>query len=128
MSAPGVHMGCFYLNWISQFSVSHENNHYLKQSSVNGGIYLFFSWRRFYEDGAIVLGEEANMLAGMLLGLNAIDFRYCISLLLNRMLPESDHIVWKTLLSTADKYERQSWGGGRERSWMALLDKSKVMP
>lgn len=36
----------------------------------------FFSYRRFYEDGAIVLGEEANMLAGMLLGLNAIDFRY----------------------------------------------------
>lgn len=35
---------------------------------------LFF--RRFYEDGAIVLGDEANMLAGMLLGLNAIDFRY----------------------------------------------------
>ncbi|KAE8596133.1 hypothetical protein XENTR_v10015981 [Xenopus tropicalis] len=30
--------------------------------------------RRFYDDGAIVLGEEANMLAGMLLGLNAIDF------------------------------------------------------
>jgi hypothetical protein len=35
--------------------------------------------RRFYEDGAIVLGEEANMLAGMLLGLNAIDFRYSLS-------------------------------------------------
>ncbi|XP_067869205.1 RUN domain-containing protein 3B isoform X3 [Heterodontus francisci] len=30
--------------------------------------------RRYYEDGAIVLGEEANMLAGILLGLNAIDF------------------------------------------------------
>jgi hypothetical protein len=25
------------------------------------------------------LGEEANMLAGMLLGLNAIDFRYSLS-------------------------------------------------
>lgn len=37
---------------------------------------LHFFFRRFYEDGAIVLGEEANMLAGMLLGLNAIDFRY----------------------------------------------------
>nr|XP_045016368.1 RUN domain-containing protein 3B isoform X2 [Jaculus jaculus] len=35
----------------------------------------FKTTRRFYEDGAIVLGEEANMLAGMLLGLNAIDFR-----------------------------------------------------
>ncbi|KAM9308808.1 RUN domain-containing protein 3B isoform 3-T3 [Gastrophryne carolinensis] len=34
--------------------------------------------RRFYEDGAIVLGEEANMLAGMLLGLNAIDFSFCL--------------------------------------------------
>lgn len=41
MSAPGVHMDCFYLNWISQFSVNHENNHYLKQSSVNGGIFFF---------------------------------------------------------------------------------------
>ncbi|KFO29582.1 RUN domain-containing protein 3B [Fukomys damarensis] len=34
----------------------------------------FKTTRRFYDDGAIVLGEEANMLAGMLLGLNAIDF------------------------------------------------------
>uniref|UniRef100_A0A8C5QZG1 RUN domain-containing protein 3B n=1 Tax=Leptobrachium leishanense TaxID=445787 RepID=A0A8C5QZG1_9ANUR len=33
---------------------------------------------RFYDDGAIVLGEEANMLAGMLLGLNAIDFSFCL--------------------------------------------------
>ncbi|MGH0144153.1 UNVERIFIED_CONTAM: hypothetical protein FKN15_033812, partial [Acipenser sinensis] len=36
----------------------------------------FKTTRRFYEDGAIVLGEEANLLADMLLGLNAIDFRY----------------------------------------------------
>ncbi|KAH0627481.1 hypothetical protein JD844_003230 [Phrynosoma platyrhinos] len=41
----------------------------------------FKTTRRFYEDGAIVLGEEANMLAGMLLGLNAIDFRYPFLLL-----------------------------------------------
>ncbi|XP_043923458.1 RUN domain-containing protein 3B isoform X2 [Protopterus annectens] len=34
--------------------------------------------RRFYEDGAIVLGEESNMFAGMLLGLNAIDFSFCL--------------------------------------------------
>uniref|UniRef100_A0A6I8PAW9 RUN domain-containing protein 3B n=1 Tax=Ornithorhynchus anatinus TaxID=9258 RepID=A0A6I8PAW9_ORNAN len=34
--------------------------------------------RRFYDEGAIVLGEEANMLAGMLLGLNAIDFSFCL--------------------------------------------------
>ncbi|XP_077665551.1 RUN domain-containing protein 3B isoform X2 [Eretmochelys imbricata] len=37
-----------------------------------------FKTTRFYEDGAIVLGEEANMLAGMLLGLNAIDFSFCL--------------------------------------------------
>uniref|UniRef100_W5MWE3 RUN domain containing 3b n=1 Tax=Lepisosteus oculatus TaxID=7918 RepID=W5MWE3_LEPOC len=34
--------------------------------------------RRFYEDGAIVLGEEANLLADMLIGLNAIDFSFCL--------------------------------------------------
>ncbi|KAM4704743.1 RUN domain-containing protein 3B isoform 5-T5 [Rhinophrynus dorsalis] len=38
----------------------------------------FKTTRRFYDDGAIVLGEEANMLAGMLLGLNAIDFSFCL--------------------------------------------------
>ncbi|XP_061443664.1 RUN domain-containing protein 3B isoform X7 [Rhineura floridana] len=38
----------------------------------------FKTTRRFYEDAAIVLGEEANMLAGMLLGLNAIDFSFCL--------------------------------------------------
>ncbi|XP_048367194.1 RUN domain-containing protein 3B isoform X1 [Sphaerodactylus townsendi] len=38
----------------------------------------FKTIRRFYEDGAIVMGEEANMLAGMLLGLNAIDFSFCL--------------------------------------------------
>ncbi|XP_009999882.1 PREDICTED: RUN domain-containing protein 3B [Chaetura pelagica] len=38
----------------------------------------FKTTRRFYEDGAVVLGEEANMLAGMLLGLNAIDFSFCL--------------------------------------------------
>ncbi|XP_058281070.1 RUN domain-containing protein 3B isoform X5 [Hylobates moloch] len=38
----------------------------------------FKTTRRFYEDGAIALGEEANMLAGMLLGLNAIDFSFCL--------------------------------------------------
>ncbi|XP_055974323.1 RUN domain-containing protein 3B isoform X2 [Sorex fumeus] len=38
----------------------------------------FKTTRRFYEDGAIVLGDEANMLAGMLLGLNAIDFSFCL--------------------------------------------------
>ncbi|XP_051030530.1 RUN domain-containing protein 3B isoform X3 [Phodopus roborovskii] len=38
----------------------------------------FKTTRRFYDDGAIVLGEEANVLAGMLLGLNAIDFSFCL--------------------------------------------------
>ncbi|XP_033856561.3 RUN domain-containing protein 3B isoform X1 [Acipenser ruthenus] len=38
----------------------------------------FKTTRRFYEDGAIVLGEEANLLADMLLGLNAIDFSFCL--------------------------------------------------
>lgn len=32
--------------------------------------------RRFYEDGAIMLGEEAGLLADTLIGLNTIDFRY----------------------------------------------------
>ena len=32
--------------------------------------------RRFYEDGAIMLGEEAGLLADMLIGLNTMDFRY----------------------------------------------------
>lgn len=32
--------------------------------------------RRFYDDGAIMLREEATVLTGMLIGLSAIDFRY----------------------------------------------------
>ena len=31
--------------------------------------------RRFYDDGAIMLREEATVLTGMLIGLSAIDFR-----------------------------------------------------
>lgn len=34
------------------------------------------SSRRFYDDGAIMLREEATVLTGMLIGLSAIDFRY----------------------------------------------------
>lgn len=34
--------------------------------------------RRFYEEGAIMLGEEAGLLADTLIGLNTIDFR-CVS-------------------------------------------------
>lgn len=32
--------------------------------------------RQWYEDGAIMLGEEAGLLADTLIGLNTIDFRY----------------------------------------------------
>ncbi|KAM9165894.1 RUN domain-containing protein 3B isoform 3-T3 [Pangshura tecta] len=45
---------------------------------ISAALRDFKTTRRFYEDGAIVLGEEANMLAGMLLGLNAIDFSFCL--------------------------------------------------
>ncbi|KAM9807178.1 RUN domain-containing protein 3B [Syngnathus typhle] len=34
--------------------------------------------RRFYEDGAIMLGEEAGLLADTLIGLNTIDFSFCL--------------------------------------------------
>ncbi|XP_063054008.1 RUN domain-containing protein 3B [Engraulis encrasicolus] len=34
--------------------------------------------RRFYEEGAIMLAEEAGLLADNLLGLNAIDFSFCL--------------------------------------------------
>ncbi|KAJ8291018.1 hypothetical protein GJAV_G00020460 [Gymnothorax javanicus] len=38
----------------------------------------FKTTRRFYEDGAIMMGEEASLLADMLIGLNAIDFSFCL--------------------------------------------------
>ncbi|XP_016329793.1 RUN domain-containing protein 3A-like [Sinocyclocheilus anshuiensis] len=34
--------------------------------------------RRFYDDGAIMLREEATVLTGMLIGLSAIDFSFCL--------------------------------------------------
>ncbi|XP_041940820.1 RUN domain-containing protein 3A isoform X1 [Alosa alosa] len=34
--------------------------------------------RRFYEDSAIMLREEATVLTGMLIGLSAIDFSFCL--------------------------------------------------
>eukprot|EP00066_Takifugu_rubripes_P013335 XP_011602601.1 PREDICTED: RUN domain-containing protein 3A-like isoform X2 [Takifugu rubripes] len=34
--------------------------------------------RRFYDDGAILLREEATVLTGMLIGLSAIDFSFCL--------------------------------------------------
>lgn len=36
------------------------------------------SSRRFYDDGAIMLREEATVLTGMLIGLSAIDFRFLV--------------------------------------------------
>uniref|UniRef100_A0A8B9KTC2 RUN domain-containing protein 3B n=1 Tax=Astyanax mexicanus TaxID=7994 RepID=A0A8B9KTC2_ASTMX len=38
----------------------------------------FKTTRRFYDDGAIMLGEEAGLLADTLIGLNAIDFSFCL--------------------------------------------------
>uniref|UniRef100_A0A3B5B0U9 RUN domain-containing protein 3B n=1 Tax=Stegastes partitus TaxID=144197 RepID=A0A3B5B0U9_9TELE len=38
----------------------------------------FKTTRRFYEDGAIMLGEEAGLLADTLIGLNTIDFSFCL--------------------------------------------------
>ncbi|CAL8274527.1 unnamed protein product [Lota lota] len=34
--------------------------------------------RRYYDDGAIMLREEATVLTGMLIGLSAIDFSFCL--------------------------------------------------
>ncbi|KAH0626905.1 hypothetical protein JD844_002198 [Phrynosoma platyrhinos] len=34
--------------------------------------------RRFYDDGAIMLREESTVLIGMLIGLSAIDFSFCL--------------------------------------------------
>ncbi|RXM28404.1 RUN domain-containing protein 3B, partial [Acipenser ruthenus] len=45
---------------------------------ISAALRDFKTTRRFYEDGAIVLGEEANLLADMLIGLNAIDFSFCL--------------------------------------------------
>lgn len=36
--------------------------------------------RRFYEDGAVMLGEEAGLLADTLIGLHTIDLRYSLHL------------------------------------------------
>ncbi|XP_033726634.1 RUN domain-containing protein 3B-like [Pecten maximus] len=34
--------------------------------------------KKFYQDGAVMLTDDANMLNGVLLGLNAIDFSFCL--------------------------------------------------
>ncbi|XP_051791988.1 RUN domain-containing protein 3B isoform X3 [Erpetoichthys calabaricus] len=45
---------------------------------ISASLRDFRTTRRFYEEGAVVLGEEAHMLADMLIGLNAIDFSFCL--------------------------------------------------
>uniref|UniRef100_A0A8C1N194 RUN domain-containing protein 3B n=1 Tax=Cyprinus carpio TaxID=7962 RepID=A0A8C1N194_CYPCA len=45
---------------------------------ISAALRDFKTTRRFYEEGAIVLGEEAGLLADTLIGLNAIDFSFCL--------------------------------------------------
>ncbi|XP_036414284.1 RUN domain-containing protein 3B isoform X1 [Colossoma macropomum] len=45
---------------------------------ISAALRDFKTTRRFYEDGAIMLGEEAGLLADTLIGLNAIDFSFCL--------------------------------------------------
>ncbi|XP_046689469.1 RUN domain-containing protein 3B isoform X1 [Silurus meridionalis] len=45
---------------------------------ISAALRDFKTTRRFYEEGAIVLGEEAGVLADTLIGLNAIDFSFCL--------------------------------------------------
>ncbi|KAM9353040.1 RUN domain-containing protein 3B isoform 2-T2 [Symphorus nematophorus] len=45
---------------------------------ISSALRDFKTTRRFYEDGAIMLGEEAGLLADMLIGLNTIDFSFCL--------------------------------------------------
>ncbi|KAG7242240.1 hypothetical protein INR49_024286 [Caranx melampygus] len=40
--------------------------------------WMCVDFRRFYDDGAIILGEEAGLLADTLIGLNTIDFSFCL--------------------------------------------------
>ncbi|KAI2654970.1 RUN domain-containing protein 3B [Labeo rohita] len=45
---------------------------------ISAALRDFKTTRRFYEEGAVVLGEEAGLLADTLIGLNAIDFSFCL--------------------------------------------------
>ncbi|XP_053183525.1 RUN domain-containing protein 3B [Scomber japonicus] len=45
---------------------------------ISSALRDFKTNRRFYEDGAIMLGEEAWLLADTLIGLNTIDFSFCL--------------------------------------------------
>uniref|UniRef100_A0A8B9KHX5 RUN domain containing 3Ab n=1 Tax=Astyanax mexicanus TaxID=7994 RepID=A0A8B9KHX5_ASTMX len=52
--------------------------------------------RRFYDEGAIMLREEASVLTGMLIGLGAIDFSFCLK---GEALDDSYCILSQTLSS-----------------------------
>ncbi|XP_034030712.1 RUN domain-containing protein 3B isoform X1 [Thalassophryne amazonica] len=45
---------------------------------ISSALRDFKTTRRFYEDGAIMLGEEAGLLADTFIGLNTIDFSFCL--------------------------------------------------
>ncbi|KAL0985398.1 hypothetical protein UPYG_G00156390 [Umbra pygmaea] len=45
---------------------------------ISSALRDFKTTRRSYEEGAIMLGEEAGLLADTLLGLNSIDFSFCL--------------------------------------------------
>ncbi|TMS10424.1 RUN domain-containing protein 3B [Larimichthys crocea] len=45
---------------------------------ISSALRDFKTTRRFYEDGAIMLAEEAGLLADTLIGLNTIDFSFCL--------------------------------------------------
>uniref|UniRef100_A0A673ABF0 RUN domain-containing protein 3B n=1 Tax=Sphaeramia orbicularis TaxID=375764 RepID=A0A673ABF0_9TELE len=45
---------------------------------ISSALRDFKTTRRFFEDGAIMLGEEAGLLADTLIGLNTIDFSFCL--------------------------------------------------
>ncbi|XP_053288702.1 RUN domain-containing protein 3B [Pleuronectes platessa] len=45
---------------------------------ISSALRDFKTTRRCYEDGAIMLGEEAGLLADTLIGLNTIDFSFCL--------------------------------------------------
>ncbi|KAM7420781.1 hypothetical protein PAMA_015144 [Pampus argenteus] len=45
---------------------------------ISSALRDFKTTRRVYEDGAIMLGEEAGLLADTLIGLNTIDFSFCL--------------------------------------------------
>ncbi|XP_070977998.1 RUN domain-containing protein 3B-like [Oncorhynchus clarkii lewisi] len=45
---------------------------------ISSALRDFKTTRQWYEDGAIMLGEEAGLLADTLIGLNTIDFSFCL--------------------------------------------------